>query len=237
MTAKTAETLTLTEQAARHDAATGAAGNRLALKLRELADARHMLAQTSLKGRVYAALEAAHWRPEHAIRAAEKELEAVNAQIAAAHTGRAHSADLATALNRGLSSVRADLQRQRESLMGDKHAAEHRLRRLTDQRRAAVATLTEAGLTTDEAAARAKPTADEVAAAAERAEVTMPAQIAAVDERMKDTVGLAREAEARQRAEAAEAARKAKDRERVREQARIEAAADAAVARHDAEAA
>jgi chromosome segregation ATPase len=224
------ENLSLTEQAARYEALHNADGAALALALRKVANARHLLTQTSLKGRVYAALEAAHWRPEHAIRAAERELEHLNAQIEAARTGRMHAALLASDTNSALSGVRADLHRQRESLMNDKHAAEHKLRRLTDQRRAAVATLTAAGLTTDEAEARAKPTADEVAAAAERAEAALPAQIAAVDARAKDVVGLATEAEARQRAEAAAAASKAKERERARAQARIEAAADAAVA-------
>jgi chromosome segregation ATPase len=228
MTAETAETLI--EKAARFEAVNGPAGTKLALKLRELADVGHTFAQTSLKGRVYAALEAARWRPEHALRAVEKEIATVRAQIEAANAARTHAAELTTALNRGLAHVRADFQRQKASLMGDRHAAEHNLRRLTDQRRAAVATLTAAGLTTDEAEARAKPTADEVAAAAERAEAALPAQIAAVEARMKDTVGLAKQAEARQRAEAAEAARKTKERERVRAQARLEAAADAAVA-------
>jgi len=229
------ENLTLPELAARYEALHNADGAALALALRKVANARHLLTQTSLKGRVFAALESAHWRPAHAIRAAEKELEHLNAQIEAARTGRMHAALLASDTNSALSAVRADLMRQKSSLEADLHAAEHRLRRLTDQRRAAVATLTAAGLDPLEAEARARPSAGEMNAATEAVERTLPARIAAVEARMKDTVGLAAEAEARHQAEAAEAARKTKERERVREKARIEAIADEAAARHAAE--
>jgi hypothetical protein len=224
------ENLTLPELAARYEALHNADGAALALALRKVANARHLLTQTSLKGRVFAALESAHWRPAHAIRAAEKELEHLNAQIEAARTGRMHAALLASDTNSALSAVRADLMRQKSSLEADKHAAEHRLRRLTDQRRSAVATLTAAGLTTDEAEARARPSAGEMNAATEAVERTLPQQIRAVDARAKDVVGLAREAEAARKAAEAAAAARAKETARIRAQARLEAAADAAVA-------